>query len=64
MKPLMGISHLLDYIAGKVGLINEQNVANHMGVSTNLVVELTGYACLHFKHAERAGCGDEALLLC
>jgi len=31
----MGVSCIVDYIAGKMGLVGEQNVTNHMGVIIN-----------------------------
>jgi len=33
--PYMGISCFVDPIAGKMGLVSEQNVTNHMGVRIN-----------------------------
>jgi len=33
----MGVSCFVDSIAGKVGLVSEQNVKNHMGVRINPV---------------------------
>jgi hypothetical protein len=31
----MGVSCIVDFIAGKMGLVGEQNVTNHMGVKIN-----------------------------
>jgi hypothetical protein len=31
----MGVSCIVDYIMGKMGLVSEQNVTNHMGVKIN-----------------------------
>ena len=31
----MGVSCIVDSIAGKMGLVSEQNVMNHMGVRIN-----------------------------
>jgi len=31
----MGVSYVVDSIAGKMGLVSEQNFANHMGVRIN-----------------------------
>jgi len=35
----MGVSCIIDSIAGKMGLIGEQNVTNHMGVRINPVAQ-------------------------
>jgi len=35
----MGVSCIVDPIAGKMGLIGEQNVTNHMGVRVNPVAQ-------------------------
>ena len=35
MTPQMGVSRIDDSIAGKMCLVSEQNVTNHMGVSIN-----------------------------
>jgi len=36
----MGVPCIVDYIAGKVGLLGEQNVTNHMGVIINPTAQL------------------------
>jgi hypothetical protein len=33
--PYMGVSCIVDFIMGKIGLVCEQNVTNHMGVRIN-----------------------------
>jgi len=35
----MGVSCIFDSIAGKVGLVGEQNVTNHMGVRINPIAQ-------------------------
>jgi hypothetical protein len=39
MIPLMGVSCIVDSIMGKMGLIGEQNVMNHMVVRINPAAE-------------------------
>jgi len=35
----MGVSYIVDLIAGKMGLVSEQNITDHMGVRVNPVAQ-------------------------
>ena len=51
----MGVSSIVDSITGKMGLVSEQNVVNHMGVRINPTAQFQQATRLQVQDAECAG---------
>jgi len=65
MIPLMAVSCIVDSIIGKMGLVGEQNVMNHMGVRINPVAEFQpANLCWQVEDAECTGYGMDTIPLC
>ena len=63
--PLIGIFCIVDSIMGKMGLVGEQNVMNHMGVRINPAAEFQpANPCWQVQNAECTGYGMDTILLC
>jgi hypothetical protein len=43
----MGVSFIVDCIVGKMGLVDEQNVTNHMGVRINPTAQFQPATYVH-----------------
>jgi len=58
----MGVSCIVDYIVGKIGLVSEQNVTNHMEVRINPMAQFQ--PATHVRRFKILGCGIDTFLLC
>jgi hypothetical protein len=65
MIPLMGVSCIVDSMVGKMGLVSEQNVMNHMAVRINPAAEFQpANPWWQVQDAECTGYGMDTILLC
>ena len=59
----MGVSCIVDFIVGKMGLVSEQNVTNHMGVRINPTARFQLATRPQVQDAECTGYGTDMFLL-